>query len=125
MPKFKEPNHICKNNECKKAYYACDYCDRISSWRSMCCSIECYDKYMEQLLIARGKNIAPERTDKTEAEVQELMNTPVEQVLEATKEELGEFFEEYNTSNIDEVVEMINENIDKETTKSTKKRRNK
>jgi hypothetical protein len=43
----KEPNHICKNPNCEKSYYACDDCDKNKGihWRSYCCSIECIKEY--------------------------------------------------------------------------------
>ena len=84
-----KPNHICKNPECRKHYYACDRCDKIQSWRSVACSVECYKKYTDLVIEARtkGKNVIskPERTDMTEIEVDVLLNKPMEEVLEELK----------------------------------------
>ena len=68
-----KPNHICKNPECKKAYYACNFCDKNKTWRSVACSPECYQKYTDLVIAARSKGktivVKPERTDMTEKEV--------------------------------------------------------
>ncbi len=84
-----KPNHICKNPECRKHYYACDRCDKIQSWRSVACSVECYKKYTDLVIEVRtkGKNIIskPERTDMTESDVDVLLNKPMEKVLEESK----------------------------------------
>jgi len=49
-------NHVC--NICGTEYYFCDYCGQQTSftpYKSVCCSIECYSKYMDALLEARGE----------------------------------------------------------------------
>ena len=65
-------NHICKNPECRKHYYACDYCGRSLNWRSVACSFACYQKYMDLVIAERSKGkdveVKPERTDMTEQE---------------------------------------------------------
>ena len=117
----KQPNHICKNVDCPhgingmpKHYYACNYCDKINQWRSVACCPECYDAYMKQVVEARSKNkkvdLLPNRTDKTKEEVKELLNQPVEEVLEETKKELAEYL--YENTSIIEAVEQINEDIE-------------
>ena len=84
-------NHICKNPECKKEYYACNYCDKSKNWRSVACSFTCYQKYMDLVIAERSKGkiveVKPKRTDMTEKEVDVLLDTPVETVLEETKED--------------------------------------
>lgn len=131
MSDFK-PNHICKNKNCNKGidggrkhYYACDFCTRTKSWRSVACSYECYEEYVNQVIEARskGKNIStiPERTDMTESEVNDLMNTPVEKVLEDTKEQLKDYIDIDNNINIEEAVESIN--IEIESTQLPRKRK--
>ncbi len=118
----KQPNHICKNANCPhgingepKHYYACNYCDKINQWRSVACCPDCYDAYMKQIVEARSKNkkidLLPNRTDKTKDEVKELLNQPVEQVIEDTRKELSEYFDE--DISITEAVEKINADIDK------------
>ena len=90
-----KPNHICKNPECRKKYYACNYCSRTLNWRSVACSFECYQKYTDLVIAERSKGktieVKPERTDMTEKEVDELMERPIEEVFEETKEELKDF----------------------------------
>lgn len=126
----KKTNHICKNKNCPngvngepKHYYACNYCDRTNQWRSVACCPECYDEYVKQVLDARSKNTKvdtlPERTDMTKEEVVELMETPVEIVLEETKEDLSEYIEDGLT--VSEAIETINEEIDKKKSKKKKK----
>lgn len=125
----KKANHICKNINCtkgrdengnptRKHYYACDYCDRINNWKSIACSYECYEEYMQQILEARGKNVAvdllPERTDKTKEEVQELMERPIEEIKEEVKEDLKDYFVEEEHNTIEEIVEVINAELDAE-----------
>ena len=130
---FKETNHICKNAHCPngkngepKHYYTCDYCDRSNQWKSLACSIECYEEYVKQVIEARNANnvvnIKPVRTDLTENEVDELMVTPIEEVLEKTKEELKEYTTDENgeiITSISEAVTKINEEIDAEETATT------
>lgn len=62
------PNHICK--ACGKAYYACPDCDRVNSWKSMACSPQCYQKYMQMVLEAR----TPADMQKDEPPEEEKMN---------------------------------------------------
>lgn len=127
----KQPNHICKNINCPhgingkpKHYYACNYCDKINQWRSVACCPECYDAYMEHVVEARSKNkkvdLLPNRTDKTKEEVEEILNQPVEQVLEETKKELAEYLDE--DTSIIEAVEKINEDIDQHNYSRNKKK---
>lgn len=118
---IREPNHICKNINCPngingepKHYYACNYCDRSNQWRSMACSIECYEAYMQQIAEARSKNkkvdILPDRTDMNKEEVKELLEQPIEKVMEDTKEELKEYLDDGTT--ITQAIETINSEID-------------
>ena len=64
-----KPNHICKN--CGVEYYACNDCDRINSWRLVACSSECYQKYINAVLIARGEI---KETVKQKEEISEVFN---------------------------------------------------
>ena len=123
-----KPNHICKNPECRKNYYACNYCSRTLNWRSVACSFECYQKYMDLVIAERSKGktveVKPERTDMTEKEVDELLKRPVEEVLEETKEELKDFADIDGNVNFAKAVDEINENFEKQktTTRSRKKK---
>ena len=125
-----KPNHICKYSGCtlgedggRKHYYACNYCDRTNSWRSVACCIEHYDLYVKEVLDARSKNknvdVLPERTDINKKETAKILNTSVEEVLDDTKEELKDYLSEETT--IAEAIEQINEEIDN----STKRRKRK
>ena len=122
-----KPNHICKNPECRKKYYACNYCSRTLSWRSVACSPECYQKYTDLVIAERSKGktveVKPERTDMTEKEVDELMERPIEEVFEETKEELKDFADIDGNVNFAKAVDEINRELDKKTTTRSKKKK--
>lgn len=119
-------NHICRNPECKKAYYACNFCDKSQNWRSVACSFACYQKYMDLVIAERskGKNVEvnPERTDMTEQEVDALMEAPIEEVIENTKEELKDFADINGDVDFAKAVDEINRELDKKTTTRSKKK---
>lgn len=127
-------NHKCKYSKCtlgddggRKEYYACPHCDASQSWRSMACCKEHYNLYIEEVLAARasGNNVdlLPERTDMNPDEVKSLVNTPLKKAIEITKEELKDYAEDIDEIGIPAAVEKINEEIDKQNTrtKRTKK----
>ena len=119
-----KPNHICKNPECRKKYYACNFCDKNRTWRSVACSFECYQKYTDLVIAERSKGktveVKPERTDMTEKEVDELMERPIEEVFEETKEELKDFADIDGNVNFAKAVDEINRELDKKTTARSK-----
>lgn len=119
-----KPNHICKNPECRKHYYACDRCDKIQSWRSVACSIECYKKYTDLVIEARtkGKSVVskPERTDMTELEVDTLLNKPMDEVLEDSTFSNSN---DDNEENIDLESDKININSNKKKKTSTRSKK--
>ena len=119
-----KPNHICKNPECRKKYYACNYCSRTLNWRSVACSFECYQKYMDLVIAERSKGktveVKPERTDMTEKEVDELLERPIEEVIEETKEELKDFADIDGNVNFAKAVDEINRELGKKTTARSK-----
>lgn len=123
-----KPNHICKNPNCRKEYYACNYCSRTLSWRSIACSKKCYQEYTDLVIAERSKgktvDIKPERTDMTEKEVDKLLEKPIDEVLTETKEELKDYVLEDGSINIAEAVDDINEKLEKKkiTTRSKKKK---
>ena len=125
-----KPNHICKNPECRKNYYACNYCSRTLNWRSVACSFACYQKYTDLVIAERSKGktveVKPERTDMTEKEVDELLERPIEEVIEETKEELKDFADINGDVDFAKAVDEINENFEKQktTTRSRKKKEN-
>ena len=58
MRKGVKPNHTCKNLNCHKGedggpkrYYACNSCvrNKPAFWQEYCCSIECYEAWIEQM----------------------------------------------------------------------------
>ena len=122
-----KPNHICKNPECKKTYYACNFCDRNLNWRSVACSFSCYQKYMDLVIEERtkGKNIElkPKRTDMSELEVDVLMKTPIEDVIEKTKEDLKEFADINGNVDFAKAVDEINKELDKKKTTTHPKKK--
>ena len=122
-----KPNHICKNPECKKAYYACNFCDKNQNWRSVACSFSCYQKYTDLVIAERSKGktieVKPERTDMTEQEVDALMEAPIEEVIEKTKEELKDFADIDGNVNFAKAVDEINRELDKKTTTRSKKKK--
>lgn len=124
-----KPNHICKNPECRKHYYACNYCDKSNNWRSVACSFKCYQKYMDLVIAERSKNkkvtTIPERTDMTEKEVKELLNKPTEVVLEETKEQLKDYVGTDGSINFAKTVDEINEDLDKKKTTTTHSKKKK
>lgn len=119
-------NHICKNPECRKKYYACDFCGRTLNWRSVACSFACYQKYMDLVIAERSKGkdveVKPERTDMTEQEVDALMETPIEEVIEKTKEDLKDFADINGDVDFAKAVDEINKELDKKTTARSKKK---
>lgn len=119
-------NHICKNPECKKEYYACNYCDKSKNWRSVACSFTCYQKYMDLVIAERSKGkiveVKPKRTDMTEKEVDVLLDTPVETVLEETKSELSEYADIDGNVDFAKTVDEINEELNKKVTTRYKKK---
>ena len=122
-----KPNHICKNPECRKKYYACNFCDKNRTWRSVACSFECYQKYTDLVIAERSKGktveVKPERTDMTEKEVDELMERPIEEVFEETKEELKDFADIDGNVNFAKAVDEINKELDKKTTTRSRKKK--
>ena len=119
-------NHICKNPECRKKYYACDFCGRTLNWRSVACSFACYQKYMDLVIAERSKGkdveVKPERIDMTEQEVDALMEAPIEEVFEKTKEELKDFADINGDVDFAKAVDEINRELDKKTTARSKKK---
>lgn len=118
-----KPNHICKNPNCRKHYYACDLCDRNHSYKSVACSIECFKIYTDLVLEAREKGLKvdklPERTDMSKSEVETLMKAPIKEVTEKTKKDLEKYADNVSASSLSEFVTDINKTIDN--TKANKK----
>ena len=124
-------NHICKNVNChrgsdggRKHYYACDLCDKRANWRSVACSLECYDDYLRQVLEARSKgtpaSLYPERTDMTQDEIAEkIYGQPEQNIIEKTRDELRGFADCLDNDGPQETIDAINEALDREQTNPT------
>ena len=115
MPKAKT-NHVCKYSGCtlgengnRKEYYACDYCDRVNSWRSMACCKEHYDLYIKEILEARSKDIKPipERTDKSKDEIDDMYKKSIDEVRAESEKELETLTGE-KPSSIEAAVDKVN-----------------
>lgn len=119
-----KPNHICKNPNCRKHYYACDLCDRNHSYKSVACSIECFKIYTDLVLEARSKgtNIdkLPDRTDMTKSEVAQLMEKPVGEVADKTKKDLKEYLNDTSSASLSEFISEVNNTIDNKKTHKNK-----
>ena len=106
------------NNGQPKQYYACAYCDRINSWKSIACCKEHFDLYIEEELERKSMlnkiNMLPKRIDMSEDEIKELYNIPADVVLEKTNQELQYYKDRYGIDNINEVVDKINDELNKE-----------
>lgn len=116
-------NHICCNPNCtkgdgggRKHYFACDYCDRTNSWKSICCSVECFNEF-STLQEKRENN----RTDKTDEEMRLLMSTPVEEVKEQTISDLSAAGVD-TTDGILAAVDAVNAELDKQNERRKKVR---
>lgn len=116
-----KPNHICKNPNCRKHYYACDLCDRNQNYKSVACSRECFEIYTNLVLESRMKNqkidTLPDRTDINKEEVKKLMKKPVKDVKEKTKKDLADYIIGEENPNFTEIVEQVNKDIDFKTHK--------
>ena len=119
-----KPNHICKNPNCRKHYYACDLCDRNHSYKSVACSIECFKIYTDLVLEARTKgskiNKLPDRTDMTKSEVAQLMEKPVGEVADKTKKDLKEYLNDTSSASLSEFISEVNKTIDNKKTHKNK-----
>lgn len=119
-----KPNHICKNTNChkgidggRKHYYACNTCDKRNNWRSVACSLDCYDEYQKQVLEARSRgisvNILPDRTDMTLEEIKErIIDADENGVSQDTMAELSEYKEVIEEVGLPQAIDKINEDLD-------------
>ena len=108
-------NHTCAN--CRKRYYACDYCDRTSYLR-LACSPECYAAVVEA---AKANNFTS-RTDKTKDEIDVLSKKPLEEVYKESVAEISEVIPGVEAIGIEQAVEIINETLKSEKKPVSKKK---
>ena len=59
-------------------------------------------------------NMLPKRIDMSEDEIKGLYNIPADVVLEKTNQELRYYKDKYGINNINEVVDKINDELNKE-----------
>lgn len=134
MAQTRKPNTICKNPNCtkgadggRKHFYACMSCLRNENWKAYCCSFECYEEYIRIVLADRAKsheNMLPDRTDMTQEEILNVMKQPVEDVEEYTKSvELADYTEENPNEPLSDILQKVNEDIDKGAKARKKKRK--
>lgn len=73
-------------------------------------------EYNNQVLKARGNGVVvdmlADRTDMSKDEVEVLMNTPIEQVIEQTERELADEIKESPSKGFDDIVDTINAKLD-------------
>lgn len=91
---------------------------RAQSWKSYCCSIECYEKYTKEVIEARQKGkvveVSPIRTDMTSEQIASIMSEPMEKATAYTVEvELKDYIEDNPDKSLNEIVDMVNEDIAK------------
>lgn len=83
-------------------------------------------EYQAQIIESRRKeepvNLLPERTDMTQEDVKTLIyDTPTEEVIQMTETELAAEIEEHPAMGFDELVDHVNEQLDKQKTSKKKK----
>lgn len=82
--KIQKPNHECRN--CRKLYYACNDCERIHSWKTVCCSVECFSEYTEKIIRSRMKpKCAEDNSDVVEVTNPEVYTTEKLEINEEVK----------------------------------------
>ena len=81
------------------------------------------DLVIEEQSKGKTLEVKPERTDMTEKEVDELMERPIEEVFEETKEELKDFADIDGNVNFAKAVDEINKELDKKTTTRSRKKK--
>ena len=67
--------HTHKCIVCHKKYSHCDKCKQINSWKAICCSVECYQKYIAPVIKEVDKIIEDHKEEvrhKTEPHVKKM-----------------------------------------------------
>lgn len=101
--------------------YVCLSCKRTNKWETIACCDEHREAYQQEVLASRAANkpvednpMKPIMSDMTNAEYDELMAKPVEQVEEETKAELAGYEDVIAESGFAGAVEAINAELDAE-----------
>ena len=81
MPK---PNHICKNPKCGKAYYACESCEKIGSWKALACSPACFQAYVKSIDVKN--EVVPSESDSEKSET--VLETPKSKIRHRSKKDI-------------------------------------
>lgn len=119
-----KPNTICKYSGCtygkdggRKHYYSCVYCAATENWKSMACCKEHYELYIKEVLLEREKgievDILPDRTDMTKEEIKKVKMKSKKQLAMEAKKELKDYADENGEVNIQEAIDKVNAEIDK------------
>ena len=115
-----ELNNGIKNRQ--KWIYACRNCVRNEVWKTVACCPEHFVAYQQEVVAARAKGRPildankPIMADMTDGEYKELMDAPVEQVEEETKQELTDagYGEVLKEKGISGTVDFINQELQDE-----------
>lgn len=118
MPTLRKPNAVCR--ECGSEYYVCKYCLKTNTWRTFVCSLECFNEYTKKTLAFREKQARENNTTYSDEELKKIKETPLEQVVEETKQDLKDYFDENKGKTLSQVLDIVNDDI-----KSAKKTRSK
>ena len=79
-----KPNTVCRNENCRKHFFACKTCVGQNQWRAVACSFECYNEYMKQVEKSRslGETVSllPESLDMSEREIVEFQKKDPDEI---------------------------------------------
>ena len=80
----KAPNHKCK--ACGKMYYACNAALTAgNSWKAVCCSPACYQRY--QRMVYEARNAQPAEPEKEEVKTVKKRQAKLKAVIAESKPE--------------------------------------
>lgn len=72
-------NRVCKY--CGRKYYVCLACHRSGSWRTLCCSRECYLKYIAASKDKENNGTEPNYIDEGESKISGVLKTGEEEEI--------------------------------------------
>ncbi len=121
MNRILEPNCYCKNRYCPhgeggqpKRFYACKYCSRVASYKSVACCPECFQAYQDQVLRERERTRKlNNRIDMNDEQFATLMATSIVQVAEDSINEIKDagYGDVLQDEGFAAAVDKINEDI--------------
>jgi hypothetical protein len=112
-----------------KWIYTCLYCKREMAWKTLACCPEHFAAYQEEVLAARAVKgptadaMTPVVNDMTEKEYKELMETPVDEVIELARQELSGYEEVLAVKGFSGAADVINRELDEEEEEETRGKR--